>query len=170
MFTVFQTKLGIKMRPYTAYLCAKFQGTQITHFHLMATLTPWQKEEENKEKLSQFLKVYISEMPDMILLQFGMWDTDGEGSSTAKIVQFHKNSTKVHICENCIIVFPVNILTNVECQLLGLHYTLLCSGVTRNMVIPGPVFEVVGDHSSGGLGAVPPDSEKGLIFHVLRMA
>ena len=43
------TKLSFKMCPYTAYLCTKFRGTQITHFHLMATLTPWPKEEKNEE-------------------------------------------------------------------------------------------------------------------------
>ena len=46
---------------------------------------------------------------------------------------------------------------------------VVVSGVT-NMVIPGPVIEVVGDPSSGGVGVQPPDAEKGLIFHVLRMA
>jgi len=44
------------------------------------------------------------------------------------------------------------------------------SGVIRSMVIPGPVVEVVGDPSSGGLGAQPPDAENGLILHVQRMA
>jgi len=38
------------------------------------------------------------------------------------------------------------------------------------MVTPGPVVEVVGNPRSGVLGAVPPDAEKGLILHVLRMA
>jgi len=53
---------------------------------------------------------------------------------------------------------------------ITLSLRLSISGVTRNMVIPGPVIEVVGDPSNGGLGAVPPDAENGLIFHVLRMA
>ena len=39
-----------------------------------------------------------------------------------------------------------------------------CSGVTRSMVIPRPETEVIGESGSGGLGAQPPDAEKGLIF------
>jgi len=31
------------------------------------------------KKLSQFLKVHISEMPGTIYLKFGMWGTDGGG-------------------------------------------------------------------------------------------
>ena len=37
------------------------------------------------------------------------------------------------------------------------------------MVIPGPGTEVIGESGSGSLGAVPPDAEKGLILHVLRI-
>ena len=44
------------------------------------------------------------------------------------------------------------------------------SGVTRSMVIPGPETEVIGESGSGGLGAQPPDAEKGLILHVLRIS
>ena len=40
---------------------------------------------------------------------------------------------------------------------------LYASGVTRSMVIP----EVIGESGSGGLGAVTPDAEKGLILHVV---
>ena len=35
-------------------------------------------------------------------------------------------------------------------------------------MIPGPETEVLGESGSGGLGAVPPDAEKGLILHVLK--
>jgi len=44
------------------------------------------------------------------------------------------------------------------------------SGVTRSMVTPGPETEVTGESGSGGLGAVSPDAEKGLILHVLRIS
>ena len=44
------------------------------------------------------------------------------------------------------------------------------SGVTRSMVIPGPETEVIRESGSGGLGAQPPDAEKGLILHVLRIS
>ena len=44
-----------------------------------------------------------------------------EGTSTAKIIRFCKSSTKVHICENRIIVLPVNILTGVARRLLRPH-------------------------------------------------
>ena len=38
------------------------------------------------------------------------------------------------------------------------------------MVTPGPETEVKGESESRGLGAQPPDAEKGLILHVLRIA
>ena len=51
---------------------------------------------------------------------------------------------------------------------------LPCSGVTRSMVTPGPETEAIGESGSRGLGAqsgaVPPDAEKGLILHVLRIS
>jgi len=58
-------KLGTKMRPYTTFLCTKFQNVQIAFFHFMVTLTPLQKEKKTK-KLSQFLEVHISETPGTI--------------------------------------------------------------------------------------------------------
>ena len=42
--------------------------------------------------------------------------------------------------------------------------------VTRSMVIPGPETEGIGESGSRGLGAQPPDAEKGLILHVLRIS
>ena len=62
------------MRPYTAYLCTKLQGTQIMHFPLM-DLDEKKKKEKNEETTPIF-KVYILETPGTILLQFGMWGTD----------------------------------------------------------------------------------------------
>ena len=44
------------------------------------------------------------------------------------------------------------------------------SGVTRNMVIPEPETEVIGEFGSRGLGAQLPDADKGLILHVLIIA
>jgi len=38
------------------------------------------------------------------------------------------------------------------------------------MVIPGPETEVIGESGNGGLGAQPPDAEKSLILHVLRIS
>jgi len=68
------TKLGTKMRPYTTFMCTKFQGNRIIRFHFMITFIPRQKEEGKKtkktrkkmKKLSQFLKAYISETPGAI--------------------------------------------------------------------------------------------------------
>ena len=51
-----------------------------------------------------------------------------------------------------------------------IHKNNVLSGVTRSMVIPGPETEVIGESRSGGLGAQPPDAEKGLILHVLRIS
>jgi len=47
----------------------------------MVTFTPLQKK---MKKLSQFLKVYISETPGAIYLKFGMWGTDGGGHLHSK--------------------------------------------------------------------------------------
>ena len=94
------------MHPYTAFLCTTFQGNRITHFNFMVTFTLCQKEGE-KKKLSQFLKVYISETPGMIL-ECGVLTV--KGISTAKIIQFRTSSTKLRMHENCVIVLPVNIL------------------------------------------------------------
>ena len=38
------------------------------------------------------------------------------------------------------------------------------------MVTPGPENELKGESGSRGLGVQPPDAEKGLILHVLRIA
>ena len=76
------------------------------------------------KKLSQFLEVHISETPGTIYLKCGVLTV--EGISTAKIVQFRKSTTKVHIRENRIIVLPVNILTGVVHRLLGPYDTLPC--------------------------------------------
>jgi len=55
--------------------------------------------------------------------------------------------------------------------IFGLSIKLLQgSGITRNMVIPGLVTEVVGESRSRGLGVQPPAAEKDLILHVLRIA
>ena len=78
------TKLGTKMCSYTVFRCTKFQGNQITYFHLMVTFTPWWKK---MKKRSQFWK-FISQKR---LVQFS-WNLDFgvltiEGIS-AKIVRF----------------------------------------------------------------------------------
>ena len=48
------------------------------------------------------------------------------GVSKAKIVLFHKGSTELQRCENCIFVLLVNIITGVTRRLLGPHDTLPC--------------------------------------------
>ena len=55
------------------------------------------------------------------------------------------------------------------CQLAKKDYAM-ASGITTNVVIPGPETEVIAESGSRGLGAQPPDAEKGLILHVLRIA
>ena len=55
--------------------------------------------------------------------------------------------------------------------IFGLSIKLLQgSGIPRNMVIPGLGTEVVGESRSRGLGVQPPDAEKGLILHALKIA
>jgi len=58
------TTFGIRMHPYPDFQCTKFQGNQIMPLCFIATFTPLRKEE--KKKLSQLLKVHISETPGMI--------------------------------------------------------------------------------------------------------
>ena len=61
------TKFGIGMHPYPDFQCTKFQGNRIMHLCFITTFTPLRKEEEKKtKKLSQFLKVHISETPGAI--------------------------------------------------------------------------------------------------------
>ena len=55
-----RTKLGTKMRCYTNYLCTKFQGTRITCFNLMATLTPWQKKRKKEKKTKKTKPIFES--------------------------------------------------------------------------------------------------------------
>ena len=84
------------------------------------------------KKLSQFLKVHISEMPGTIYLKFRMWGTDGTGHlHSKKITQFCTSSMK------CVIVLPVKILMGMACRLLGLHDTLLCV-----LIRQGPNFSL----------------------------
>jgi len=58
-----------------------------------------------------------------------------EGIFTAEIVRFCKSSMKLRICENCIFVLPVSILTGVARRLLGPHDTLLCVLIQTNVNI-----------------------------------
>ena len=44
------TKLGIKMHPYTTFLCTTFQGNWITCFHFMVTFTHWRKKKKKEKK------------------------------------------------------------------------------------------------------------------------
>ena len=48
-----------------------------------------------------------------------------EGVSTAKFVLFHQGSTELRRCENCVFLFPANILTGVARRLLGPHAVCL---------------------------------------------
>ena len=121
------TKLGTKMCPYTTFLCSKFQFNQIT---LIVTFTPWRKEENKQEqkkwkKLSQFLKVYISETNAWtILLECGVLMVEGIFSAKRSSTK-HKSSTKLDIHKNCIIVLPVNIVIMWYAGFLG-HTTHYC--------------------------------------------
>jgi len=65
------TTFGIRMQPYPDFQCTKFQGNRIIPLCFIATFTPLQKEEKKRKinktkKLSQLLKVHISEIPGVI--------------------------------------------------------------------------------------------------------
>jgi len=59
------------------------------------------------KKLSQFLKVHISEMPGKIYLKFGMWGTDGGGHFHSKnhLVSYKQHKVtytqKLRYCSSC---------------------------------------------------------------------
>ena len=93
------TKLDTKMCPYTAYPCTKFQGIQITRFHLMATFLPWKKEEKTM-KLSQFFESLYLGNASVTIWNVG---TDGEGHLYCKN-RPRKSSMKVwklHYYSSC---------------------------------------------------------------------
>jgi len=55
------TKLGTKMRPYTTFMCTKFQGNQTIHFRFMVTFIWRQKEgKKNKKKNEETKPVFES--------------------------------------------------------------------------------------------------------------
>jgi len=55
-------KFGIRLHPYPDFQCTKFQGNRIMPLCFIATFTKKKK----TNKLSQLLKVHISEMPCVI--------------------------------------------------------------------------------------------------------
>jgi len=59
------TKLGTKMHPYTTFLYTKFQGLD-NPFPRYGNFHNLMKRRGKKEKLSQFVEVYISETPGPI--------------------------------------------------------------------------------------------------------
>ena len=76
------------------------------------------KKNKNTKKLSQFLKSHRA-----ILLEFGMWTTDGEVHVHCKNHFIHKGSTELQMHENRIFFLPVNIFTVLSA---GLRPTTLC--------------------------------------------
>ena len=70
-----------------------------------------------------FLKssiVHTSRMVEQIFFRFGIWLSLSE----VNLVPFGLNITKLHICENCDFVAPVNILTILHTPyFLGQHDT-----------------------------------------------
>jgi len=63
---------GIRLHPYSALLCTKFQGNWIIAFVSYDNFHTLTNRKQTK-KLSQFSKVYISEKFGMIYLKFRMW-------------------------------------------------------------------------------------------------
>jgi len=93
-------------------------------FPLYGNFNTFTKRRKKMKKLSQFLEVHILEMPGAIYLKLESGVLMLEGISVAKIVRFRRNSMKLRIRENHIIVFLVYILMGVARQLLGPHNTL----------------------------------------------
>jgi len=112
------TKFSIRMRPYPAFQCIKFQGNWIMRLCFITTFTPWWKEEGKKKKkkkrkkkwrnLANFWRFISRKRP----VRFS-WNLKCEvmtlaSISTAKIVLFRWSVMELRIHENCVFVLPVN--------------------------------------------------------------
>ena len=63
------TKFDTRIRPWTPFLCAKFQGDRSTRLRFIAIFASVRKHEEEEETLA----ARISEMVCAISFKFGMW-------------------------------------------------------------------------------------------------
>jgi len=74
------TKFGIRMHPYPDFQCTKFQDNRIMPLCFIATFMTKRRKKKKKKrktkKISQLLKVHITETPGMIYLKFEMWGDD----------------------------------------------------------------------------------------------
>jgi len=100
------TKLGIKTRPCTTFLCIKFQGNQITCFHFMVTLTPLRKEKKNEKTKPIFASSYLGNAwRDLV----GIWNVGywrWRASPQLKLSGFIESVrsyayAKLHYCSSC---------------------------------------------------------------------
>ena len=70
------TKVDARIRLWTPFLCAKFQGDRSTRLLVIAIFASVRKdeeeEEENEEKKNETLAARISEMAGAISFKFGM--------------------------------------------------------------------------------------------------
>ena len=69
------TKFGARIRLWTPFLCAKFQGDRSTRLLVIAIFASVRKDEEeekNEEKKNETLAARISEMAGAISFKFGM--------------------------------------------------------------------------------------------------
>jgi len=126
------TKLGTKMRPYTTFLCTKFQGNQITCFHLMVTFTPWRK-------LSQFWKFVSWKCRFSWNFKCGLLIV--EQISQQKLSSFVEAARSYSTYVKKIALFSSCQYTyGVACWLLGPHDTLPCALILLQglsmMIIP----------------------------------
>ena len=84
------------------------------------------KKKKKTKKLSQFVKSHISGMPEVLLLNFGMWSTEVGGSVHSKIrlvsSRQHRATEvrKLHFLSSC------RYTHRVARRLLGPHDTLPC--------------------------------------------
>ena len=104
------------------FCISNFKGIRC---HFMVTFMPWWKEGKKRKrkkikKLSQFLKVYISETPGAIYLNVECWRWRASPQQNSSgFVQAAWGYVRIR--ESCIFVLPVNILMGVALQLLGQH-------------------------------------------------
>ena len=119
-------KAGTEMCLYTPLLCAKVQSNRIWRSRFIAVFVSVQQEEEKTKKLSQFLKSNISGTRVAISLKFVMWSAEVGGHVHSKNRLISSRQHRATEVRKLYFFLPVNILTDVTCQVFGSHDTLPC--------------------------------------------
>ena len=122
------TKFDARIRRWTPFLCAKFQGDRNTRLLVIAIFASVRKDEEKKTKKNKptlwqlVSRKWLERFPSNLECRLPLL----AGNCVANLVAIRQVITEIQRCENDIFVLPVNILTGVARRLLGPHDTLPC--------------------------------------------